>query len=115
MRRRSHRPEKKHSYPGKNPMGFMVRIYQPRTKIRSSEGSPHEDPPPPRERAAPKSEQAKDRFDGNPRGHRMLRSVSRRRKSPAAHGLGGALIQAKTDTLDDADSLRPSIRTHENL
>jgi len=65
--------------------------------------------------AGRKSEQAKDGFDGNPRGHRMLCSVSRRSEFPAADGLGGALIQAKTDTLDDADIVRPSIRAHENL
>ena len=75
----------------------------------------HADYPPSASVAGRKSEQAKDGFDGNPRGHCMLCCVSPRSKSPAAHGLRGTLVQAKTNTFDDADILRPSIRAHENL
>lgn len=58
------------------------------------------------------SEQAKDGFDGDPRGDGSLGSISRRNKLPAPHGFYRPLVEAKPNPFDDADRLRPSIRAH---
>src|ERR1700676_828912 len=60
------------------------------------------------------SEQPKDGFDGDPRGHGVLRSVPRWNELPAAHRLHGALVEAKADAFDNANILRPPVRAHKN-
>jgi hypothetical protein len=61
------------------------------------------------------SEKPKNGFDGDPRGHGSLRTISRGNKPPAADGFHRPLVQSKADTLNDANILRTSIRAHKNL
>ena len=61
------------------------------------------------------SEQTKHSFDRDPSGHGMPGAVPGGNKLPAAHGFHGALVQPKTDALNDANILCPPIRSHEDL
>jgi hypothetical protein len=98
----------------KSAIGFMGRVYQPRPEIHSPRCTINE--------AlivaiawAAVSEQAKDGFDGDPRGYGSLRSIAGRNEFPAAHGFHCAFVQAKADAFDDANILRTAIRAYENL
>src|ERR1041384_2024859 len=60
------------------------------------------------------SDQAKDDFDGDPRGHNAACAVMRGREFPRANRLHGAIIQPHADSLNDLDLRSAAVRANQD-
>lgn len=59
-------------------------------------------------------DQAKNDFDGDPRGHSTVRGILRGREFPRANRLHGTVVQAHADSLNELDLGSVTVRANQN-